>query len=83
MHRHVIGQPLTIGRPTPNNNVYVLNEEMQPVPLGEVGVMWAGGLGVSAGYVNLPDLTSSRYLPDPFTDDGLVRSPLPWRRLQS
>ena len=70
MHRHVIGQPLTIGRPTPNNNVYVLNEEMQPVPLGEVGVMWAGGLGVSAGYVNLPDLTSSRYLPDPFTDDG-------------
>ena len=68
MHRHTLGTPLTIGQPTPNNNVYVLDEDLQPVPLGEVGVMWAGGAGTSAGYVNLPELTQSRYLADPFVD---------------
>ena len=38
------------------------------MPLGEVGVMWAGGLGTSAGYVNLPELTQSRYKPDPYVE---------------
>ncbi|KAI0771248.1 nonribosomal peptide synthetase 12 [Trametes elegans] len=67
---HTPGEFLTIGGPVPNTNVYVLDEEMKPVPIGEPGVMWAGGACVSKGYVNLPDKTAERYTLDPFTKDG-------------
>nr|MDT0657059.1 amino acid adenylation domain-containing protein [Micromonospora sp. DSM 115978] len=61
---------LTIGRPTPNNTVYVLDENRRPCPIGEVGEMWAGGAGVSAGYLANPGLNAERYLPDPFLGGG-------------
>jgi amino acid adenylation domain-containing protein len=61
---------LTIGKPTPNNTVYILDEERKPCPLGEVGEMWAGGACVSAGYINNPILNEERYAPDPFLGDG-------------
>lgn len=67
---HIPGDPLSIGRPTPNNNVYILDENMQPVPIGQRGVMWAGGAGITRGYVNLPEKTAERYTRDPFCDDG-------------
>ena len=72
MHLHQPGSPITIGRPTPNNSVYVLDEFLHPVPLGEVGVMWAGGSGISLGYLNRPDLTNTRYKNDPFCSSGYV-----------
>lgn len=61
---------VTIGAPTPNNTVYVLDEELRPCPFGEVGEMWAGGDCVSLGYVNNPKLTDERYRPDPFLGGG-------------
>jgi len=61
---------LTIGRPTPNNTVYVLDDQLRPLPIGETGEMWAGGAGVTAGYLNDPELTAERYLPDPFLGAG-------------
>ncbi|SFD53872.1 amino acid adenylation domain-containing protein [Streptomyces aidingensis] len=61
---------LTIGRPTPNNTVYVLDEHRRPLPIGETGEMWAGGAGVSAGYLGNPELTAERYAPDPFLGPG-------------
>ncbi|VAW34016.1 Polyketide synthase modules and related proteins, partial [hydrothermal vent metagenome] len=61
---------LTIGKPTPNNTVYLLDENLQPLPIGEVGEMWAGGDCVSAGYIGNDALTSERYRPDPFLGDG-------------
>ena len=61
---------LSIGTPTPNNTVYVLNEDMQPCAIGEVGEMWAGGDCVSAGYIGNPTLTAERYRPDPFLGGG-------------
>lgn len=67
---HVKGTPLSIGRPTPNNNVYVLDENMNPLPIGEVGIMWAGGAGITRGYLNLPEKTAERYVMDPFMVDG-------------
>lgn len=67
---HVKGTPLSIGRPTPNNNVYVLDENMNPLPIGEVGIMWAGGAGITCGYLNLPEKTAERYVMDPFMVDG-------------
>ncbi|KAM3447226.1 hypothetical protein MY3296_008912 [Beauveria thailandica] len=70
MSRHVAGQPINIGKPTPNNNVYILDDMMQPVGLGQTGVMWAGGRGVSRGYVGLEQRTKESYQPDPFTNDG-------------
>ncbi|MGW0820083.1 amino acid adenylation domain-containing protein [Streptomyces sp. NPDC002845] len=67
MRRHEPGAPsLTIGRPTPNNTVYVLGADRRPLPIGEVGEMWAGGDCVSAGYLGNERLTAERYAPDPF-----------------
>lgn len=70
MHLHQPGQPLSIGKPTPNNNVYILNKLDLPVGEGELGIMYAGGLGVSRGYIDLPEKTAERYLLDPFANDG-------------
>lgn len=71
MHRHRPTDPLlTIGRPTPNNTVYVLDADRRPLPIGEVGEMWAGGDCVSAGYLGNDALNAERYAPDPFLGAG-------------
>ena len=70
MQPHMDGYPLSIGTPTPNNAVYILDEDLQPVPIGEVGVMWAGGAGITKGYLNLPEKTAERYVRDPFLNNG-------------
>ena len=57
---------LTIGKPTPNNTVYILDENLKPLPFGEKGEMWAGGDCVTAGYLGNETLTADRYRPDPF-----------------
>ncbi|MGW4060922.1 amino acid adenylation domain-containing protein [Amycolatopsis sp. NPDC004747] len=57
---------LTIGRPVPNTTVYVLDDELRPCPIGQVGEMWAGGACVTAGYAGNDVLTAERYRPDPF-----------------
>ncbi|MDA8747791.1 AMP-binding protein [Litoreibacter sp.] len=57
---------LTIGKPTPNNTVYILDDDLKPLPFSEKGEMWAGGDCVTAGYLANEELTSERYRPDPF-----------------
>ncbi|KAI1757791.1 acetyl-CoA synthetase-like protein [Xylaria castorea] len=69
-HLHKPGELLTIGKPLPNTNLYILDDNENPVAIGKPGVMWASGACVSAGYVNLPDLTAARFKPDKFTQDG-------------
>jgi len=61
---------LNIGKPTPNNTVYVLDERMKPCAIGETGEMWAGGECVSAGYLHNDQLNKERYAPDPFLGKG-------------
>jgi D-alanine--poly(phosphoribitol) ligase subunit 1 len=61
---------LTIGRPTPNNTVYVLDAQGRPCSIGQIGEMWAGGDCVSAGYLANPALNAERYAPDPFLGGG-------------
>lgn len=61
---------ITIGRPTPNNTVYILDENLKPCPIGEIGEMWAGGDCVSIGYIGNDVLTEERYKPDPFLGGG-------------
>ena len=69
-HYQPSSERLTIGKPTPNNTVYVLDENMQPCAIGEVGEMWAGGDCVSAGYLHNDQLNAERYAPDPFLGNG-------------
>ncbi|KAJ7109738.1 nonribosomal peptide synthetase 12, partial [Mycena crocata] len=70
MHLHTAGSSLSIGKPTPNNSVYVLDEQMNPTPIGVLGIMWAGGTCITRGYLNLPEKTNQRYREDPFMHDG-------------
>jgi acyl-coenzyme A synthetase/AMP-(fatty) acid ligase len=55
-----------IGRAIANSTAFVLDHEMQPVPLGESGEIYLGGSGLSHGYWNQPVLTASRFVPNPY-----------------
>ncbi|WP_299892263.1 AMP-binding protein [uncultured Lacinutrix sp.] len=61
---------LTIGKPTPNNTVYILDKNLKPCPIGEIGEMWAGGDCVTLGYLGNSKLNKERYKPDPFLGNG-------------
>lgn len=57
---------LTIGRPVLNTQVYILDAEMQPAPIGAPGELWIGGSGLARGYQKQPALTAERFVPSPF-----------------
>ena len=49
-----------------------MNEDQQPVPHGEIGELYTGGEGVAMGYLNRPELTTERFIPDPFAKKGFL-----------
>ncbi|MFI7004518.1 amino acid adenylation domain-containing protein [Nocardia sp. NPDC050175] len=65
--------PLPIGRPFPNNQVYVLDSYREPVPAGIVGELYLGGAGVTPGYHDRPQLTAERFVLDPFAAEPGAR----------
>ena len=58
---------IPIGRPISNTQIYLLDSDRKPVPLGEQGMLYIGGDGVARGYLHQQKLTAERFLPDPFS----------------
>jgi len=61
------GESVPIGKPIDGAEVYVLDEQMNPVAQGDAGELYIGGSGVANGYWNRPDLTKERFLPNVFS----------------
>jgi amino acid adenylation domain-containing protein len=70
---YAIGGEIPIGRPIANTQVYVLDPLLQPVPIGLPGELYIGGVGVTRGYLNRPEPTAERFIPDPFSGEPGAR----------
>lgn len=68
-HPAQIGATVAIGRPIAGTCVYILDKAGAPVPVGVVGEIFCGGDGLAIGYLNAPELTAERFVPDPFGTD--------------
>jgi acyl-coenzyme A synthetase/AMP-(fatty) acid ligase/acyl carrier protein len=58
-------QPISIGRPIANTEIYILDAHLQPVPIGITGDLYIGGVGLAKGYWQRPDLTNEKFIPHP------------------
>ena len=68
VHTHVTDISLTgvIGRPLPNNRLYILDENLRPTPIGVEGELFVGGIQLARGYLNQPEQTEDSFISNPF-----------------
>ncbi|MCP4103950.1 MAG: amino acid adenylation domain-containing protein [Desulfobacteraceae bacterium] len=64
------GETVPIGKPIFNTALYILDQKTQPVPIGASGELCIGGVNVGRGYLNRPELTKEKFVPDPFRSFG-------------
>lgn len=65
-HQEAVADDITIGKPIANTQLYILDQDHNPLPIGVVGELCVSGDGVGNGYLNRPKLTAEKFIPNPF-----------------
>ncbi|MEG4248120.1 amino acid adenylation domain-containing protein [Microcoleus sp. Pol10D4] len=67
-------ESVSIGRPIANTQIFILDRYLMPVPIGVFGELHIGGAGLSRGYLNRPELTAEKFIPNPFAENPIHAS---------